>query len=101
MFYVGLDIHTKRISICALDDKGPVLVWLMVLLLMRLPDPVTATSPLPAKVIVPELVKLPLDTSILPPVHLKRLPDMLNVTPPAATFNVPWFRATVPEPVPV
>src|SRR5262245_36739991 len=22
MFYVGLDIHTKRISICALDDKG-------------------------------------------------------------------------------
>jgi hypothetical protein len=22
MFYVGLDIHTKRISICALDEKG-------------------------------------------------------------------------------
>ena len=24
MFHVGLDIHTKRISICALDEKGQV-----------------------------------------------------------------------------
>ena len=26
MFHVGLDIHTKRIAICALDEKGQVVL---------------------------------------------------------------------------
>jgi len=45
MFYVGLDIHTKRISICALDEKGQLVhrsqvrnIADMVRILKELPD---------------------------------------------------------------
>jgi hypothetical protein len=27
MFYVGLDIHTKHISICVLSETGQVSLW--------------------------------------------------------------------------
>jgi transposase len=46
MFHVGLDIHTKRISICALDEKGQVVhrsqvrsIQDLVRVLSELPDP--------------------------------------------------------------
>src|SRR6516225_7742122 len=44
MFHVGLDIHTKRIAICALDEKGQVVLRSQV---RSIPDLVRVLSELP------------------------------------------------------